>query len=82
MVSDKMSSFRINPLTFNFLIFRELALKIAKNHYKQLKGIVRRKLRWVKSGINRSAFLNIEQRIFILSLKGHHPLNSVKLFQQ
>ncbi len=44
-----------------------------------LKGTVRRKLRWVKSGINRKLFLYcLAADIFNFDLKGQYSLNSIK----
>jgi hypothetical protein len=44
-----------------------------------LKGIVRQKLRWVKSGINHSLFLHyLVADTFCFYLKGHYSLKSIK----
>ncbi len=45
-----------------------------------LKGIVRQKLRWVKSGLNQELMdCHIAADVLFSNLKGHHPLNSIKL---
>ncbi len=46
------------------------------NH--QLKGVVRRKQRWVKSGSNRQLLLYcLDADISSIHLKGHHSLKSI-----
>ncbi len=51
-------------------------------HYSaeiKVKGIVRPKLRWVKSGINKQLIdCNLAIDVLFSNLKGHHPLNSIK----
>jgi hypothetical protein len=45
-----------------------------------VKGIVRRKLRWVKSGINQWLInCHIAADVLFSNLKGHYPLNLIKL---
>jgi hypothetical protein len=44
-----------------------------------VKGIVRRKLRWVKSGINQLLIdCHLAADVLLSNLKGHHPLNLIK----
>jgi hypothetical protein len=44
-----------------------------------LKGIVRLKLRWVKSGINQKLiYCHLPADVLFSNLKGHHPLNLIK----
>jgi hypothetical protein len=46
---------------------------------RQFKGTVRRKPRWVKSGLNRWLFLYcLAADIFNFYLKGHYSLKSIK----
>jgi hypothetical protein len=56
--------------------FFALSLKWLINN----KGTVRRKLMWVKSGINQYTFFyHWTEDILFLNIKGHHPINSIKL---
>jgi hypothetical protein len=44
-----------------------------------IKGIVRRKLSWVESGIYQELFdCHLAADVFLSNLKGHHPLTLIK----